>query len=1139
MPPKKKKSETLAINADVVHKLWTTLTIDDWLDVLRKFASDKDFKQKGKGDLWGRCLNHSHSEATSSFHIQPEKGYAKCFGCDMFETDPIRVVALAMGKAYADAFTYIVTTYSPPGLAASLVKDAQDYARRNEMKNHILTMLNRELVDAASSGRTLPEFAYAQPLVNYLESRKIDTGLLHTMPIGIVPPMGRLWARLGELEKSTGKRFHDEVQDYLKDVIPLGGVTKGACEGWMLFANHTTPGQIGLFRVRNHADKSIIVIREPKNDSAQLGFFGLGATKYATVIGRTDLAQSKTCVVVEGEFDALACLQEQVIRGDMRQVVVAASGNNNHNLDALESCAFEEVRILGDNDGGGDTFNRSHLKDTNLKARVFSWPSLLHGVKDLHDVWAAFGGDVLLNEVTKDENYLFPATWATELLAREIATYSPDDAGGRSRVAMNIGHLLKDRAEQSKYIDLAAKMLGVDVGELRKHLASVDSDEGFVTLLAEHLKREYLFLFQEPTRAGVVITAWHRRKNKITTFDLAKKNTIEAALQSDLGKLVDWVETHIGVLGRLKPRYDDTMDKLVEGKNLDVRYQEYLKLLITHAVPELVHDLPSRSSLKVVGQGIHYKETNSSNQREFYAVNGPCFLKGTVRNDGGMQWQQVEGPIDDNLYVEQNDKKWSWSKTFGSAEDINSAPPVNIQQTFQDAKKMLYTGWKFESHALECTYLAGMVMAVALGDVFDALPWIYVNAKYQTGKSTLLLNALSNTNKTSTINLLEASVGTDVFSEAGVRQRMNGSTLMLILDEFEVGYGDRMNALDKHQRQARDILSTMRGAQANQGATVTLGTVAGQSVEFHLRFAFAVAGITSTVVKADVSRFNFIYLDSSIGKNRGTTPQQEIYKVFSRAQIDQLRKNITMFALQNADRVRQEYVKVKEEFAASNFFDPRTETRLKEGLLPVITILKMAGVDYKKFVTEYTRVKADKLEEAGSPHEYDNVWQLILQTPGIQVPGEDYREQKFTIGQLLAVPETRGLVSLTNTGLYYIEDKDLLVVNWATATKSIFFSKSHLRGAEPKVMRGMLQDDKRVWPPLRVVSEGISGEIHMHMGLKKPENVCSVIPVSELIGTAARPRPNAINDEEEINKGPVDPLTEVGVESAAGIKDSF
>lgn len=1151
MAKKKQASGESALSQESINRLWTALTIDSWLDLLHRFHPDVKWKQKGRGDIWGKCPNPHHSkDNTASFHIQPEKGYAKCFGCDWFEADPVKLAATMMGRPYGDAFTYIITTYGITSLAPTLVQEAQDLARRYEIKNNILSIVNAELVQAAGAGRTDPQFEYAQPLVKWLEERKIDPTLLHTLPIGVVPPADRLWGRMDDLERIIKERRHDEIQTYLKEIIPASRTVTGNYEGWLVFANHITPGQIGQFRLRKPGTKDLIFVREPDNKHPRMGFFGLGAPAYASIIGNGEHPASKSVVVVEGEFDALAVLHEQVVRGDVRQIVVAAGGNNNHCLDPLLACGFEEALILGDRDLRGKEFAKSHLQATRMPSKMFDWPANMVGVKDLHDAWRLFGGDMLLDEVTNPDNWTRPHIWAIRDLTGDLSSYEPTDVAGRTRAALQTGRLLSHPAEQSDYISAAAKLIGCDESELRKHLASTDTDEGFITLLEEYIKKNYLILYKDNLKGGVTVTMWYRDRSKVTVFDTTKSATVAGAIKSDVGSIVQWVEGGIGTLGRLKAKVDPDTGRLEEGKNFDTRDQEYQKLLVNHAIPNLVRAAPLLTSLSGLGQGIHYKEgANTTGGRQFYVVNGRCFLQGVVRSDGGMFWKQVEGPATESFFVEDAALGWEWSRNFRSAEDVNNHPPVDLPKMFARAKKLLHLGWRFKEHDLETTYLAGLVFAAALGDIFTALPWIFVNAPYQTGKTNLLLNMLSNTNKSSDIHLLEASVGTDYFTEAGVRQQMNNATLMLILDEFEVGTDSRN--LKNKERAARNILDLMKGAQAGAGTRVLQGSVGGRAVKFHLRFAFAAAGINQLVERADMSRFNFVALDASQAKGLpgsplknnelapgeappldGSTPTQRILAQLSADDIDELRRNITMFCLQNAEKVRREYLEVCNEFQTGAFFHPGTEGRLKEGLLPVITILKMAGVDYKAFVAAYSKYKVEELAQNTHPTQHDDVWNTILQIARVTVPGDEYRGRVFSLGQLLARPDLRHLINETDTGVFYLEGPDLLVINWATFVHSNLARGTKLQGLQHGAAKAMLLNDRRVLSPKAVIASGASGLIHQLTGMKRPETMCSVIPVKDLIGTISTTASYAPTK-------PADPLAEAGMTNVAGIKDQF
>jgi hypothetical protein len=1053
MAPRKENTDKQAvITPEKLRQIWTAIKPDDWLNLLNQFKETHKFYFKGK-ELWGRCPYHNDPHA--SFHIRFEQGYAKCFGeCSKFEGDPIAFVAKVMEKPYGDAFTHIVTTYGVQGLGSSLVAEVQAMAHRQEVKQAILKILNAELVYAAGAGKAEPRMAYAQQLVQWLDSRKIDTGMLHKLPIGVVPTTDRLWELLNDYEKAEKKRIHTEVQHYFADIIPASPTAKGHYEGWIVFANHTTPSTVGSFRIRapgtEGGDKAILYVTEKHNDGP-MGFFGLGAGMYKLAIGNNESPLSKTAVVCEGEFTALAAMMPQ-LDGDLRQVVVAAGGNNNHCLDSLETLGFSEARILGDRDGGGNTFNNLHLSKTKLKSRVFQWPTTLSVGKDLHDIYMHLGGDAVMSAVTDAANFLYPQDWALGRLAAEKVSYSPDDKGGLAKLAMRVGRCLNDQTEKEVYVLGAATLLDIPEAQLRKHIASPDTEEGFVSMFCQAIEKEYNFMYHDPSAAGMKVVAWNRRNRKTTTFDLAKKNTIKAGLQIDLGPITAWIEDHVGVPTSLQGR-EDKKGNITEYP-MAYREREYEGYLLNQVIPTMCANLPTRRSLSPLGDGLHYKNGT------FYVVNGECFCRGEVQEDKTIRWVDIDGLREGNLFTDGASSAWRWSQFFTTADEINKAKPVDLPAVFPKVRDFFDAGWTFDNR-METTYLAAYIFCVALADTYSAMPWMFVNAQYQSGKSFLVLNALSNTSKSSNIHLLEHSYGTDAFSEAGIRRRMSNASLTLILDEFEVGHENDRH-LRKNQKAAKEILDGVRGAQAGGGATITIGSTTENAVTFHLRFPMVAAGIHTLSDAANVSRFNFVKL-ANIGKSgiRGGTPESEIHKKFSESDITEMRRAITMFALQNAERIRQSYAETCLEFADGQHFDPGAESRFKQQLMPVLNIIKMAGGDYKGFAAAYSKEKVKLFKTQYNTTEYDELWNTVLHTPGLRVPGEEFRDRTFTLAELLADVTKRNLINTTNTGVYWSSQDKTLVFAWHTMIGSIL-KGTPFSSRNANALKGLASTDSRV-----------------------------------------------------------------------------
>ena len=357
-----KRLERLDLSAKKLRSLWSKGTPEEWKTFLSIEAPSNKWIVKGRTVI-GLCP--FHQEDGASFTIFVDRGYAKCFGCYQYESDPLKVVARAISNGTRSlAFSRITERFGSSGFSKDYVEHLQEADLIREVKNTILQFSRRELIQALQNPDDL-KYAYVQPLVAYLQKR-IPLNLLHLFPIGVLPSEQALLTRLAEFAVGEEKRHLDNVA--LKAVEYLNKYFTDKFVGGLLLAYHLSPGVIGRFKIRIVGEKDFIVVADPFEHS--LGFFGLDC--YGDLVGQ---AIGSTAVLVEGEFDQLSLLARQA-EEVMDCLILGTSGAGGiKNLDALRELGVERAILLPDFDKGGEAWARAIIAQTKeLPLRVSAWP---------------------------------------------------------------------------------------------------------------------------------------------------------------------------------------------------------------------------------------------------------------------------------------------------------------------------------------------------------------------------------------------------------------------------------------------------------------------------------------------------------------------------------------------------------------------------------------------------------------------------------------------------------------------------------------------------------------------------------------------------------------------------------------------
>lgn len=153
--------------------------------------------------------------------------------------------------------------------------------------------------------------------------------------------------------------------------------------------------------------------------------------------------------------------------------------------------------------------------------------------------------------------------------------------------------------------------------------------------------------------------------------------------------------------------------------------------------------------------------------------------------------------------------------------------------------------------------LCGWIVASMIAPLLPIRPHIGLTGPSGSGKSTVLLDIVR---KCLGPSAVFADGGT---TEAGLRQRVRGSSVPVVLDEFE---GDTDASISRIE----GLTELLRVAHSSGGGRTYKGSTGGQSDSFDVAFCALVSAINFRFSNAaDISRFTILEM-----KKRGNSPEQ-------------------------------------------------------------------------------------------------------------------------------------------------------------------------------------------------------------------------------------------------------------------------
>jgi len=1009
-------------------EIWTAVDEETWVSTLAELQPTGRWSRKG-GHVTGCCP--WHADTNPSFVATPRKGVAKCFSCNKVVTDPVELLSRVMGQRHSYALSHIVETRW--GVRVNTKVTERFRLEQEDLFSKIALMsAMRKTLMAAITNIHEEEWEYAAPAVEMLIRRGIDLteANMRRMPLGIMPTkmhLSRFIADRGLFERAMAI-----AGDYFWFVDPN--------------AKHSFTGSLGFFYMNAPETVSAIKLRHPQHKdfmfiaqgiSETRGVFGLDLCASVISLDRATSSLDNKALLVEGEFDCLVCHQAE---GALPSIAWMGISGNGMDVDMsyLTASGFDQVAVVADNDKGGRGISARLLESIPSEVQIFKGSDALWGsCKDVDDLVQVGKYDALKAAINAPSSWMTRSDWVAEQLKRDVssaktltiadqekicATWlrcfpgtSETMSGYRARLyeVVSKAKLIEDSVAAAFFRD------GRESGEMLLQMRAA-IDRTIYPLYT--VKGHEMVCYSVATGRTFLLdfgTTPSKRLAAVKMHALPTGRSLEQWMQEEVG-IPNWFRNKVSNAdGEATP-----MDPVAFNKKLTEHADLALEILMAGSVPE-------QHNVKTAFGGTHYFGWDGDAMMRcaalseyIYVVNSGRAYAGAIRASS-VDWVEISIPVHNTVsFVSRNetggDLYEHWTENVNDIEDLRSSPSMSPKKLFKTLKKIIAAGWIFadggetspDVQDLESSYLAAMIMTTACVCLFPKRNQTFITAERSSGKSKFMTLC---SRRDPNFSLVEQGQYYEDFSVAGVSQSIRNRKPFLCVDEFEsTGHGSHDEARGRH---ARGLLEAMRNNYTGFGGAVR-GTPGGEAVVREFAAGVLLAGINPLSNDADITRFIFIALKHVDGMVE--SPEDRISKVVDLEEFPKIRRAITLFGAHYAPQILQSVAHIKEHQKTYSTGGIEHANRYSDLMLPIYSMLHLAGEDVAAFATRYAPLKARNFQTI-APENKGQLLRRIATTPiRQQLPDGVGR----TLAQLAANPDHHKILVSLGLGLYVVPGKE-------------------------------------------------------------------------------------------------------------------
>jgi hypothetical protein len=214
-----------------------------------------------------------------------------------------------------------------------------------------------------------------------------------------------------------------------------------------------------------------------------------------------------------------------------------------------------------------------------------------------------------------------------------------------------------------------------------------------------------------------------------------------------------------------------------------------------------------------------------------------------------------------------------------------------------------------------------------------------------------------------------------------------------------------------------------------------------------------------------------------------------------------LRRHITLGLLTRIPEVLRVSKEIVKEFDDGSLLPAGVEDRLKENVMPIATMLKLAGQDYKTFIAEICKLKMHQMDELGvTTGEAEQLWNQILHTPVPLTTVESNRGVASVAKMISHMPQNLEAEGM-DLGVYYLKKYHWLLVFWQKAIQGVLRYSTVLRGSQYSGRLKVMADThpKAVKMETLKASNFLKEEVWHRVGTRIQYDAISVLDLADMI----------------------------------------
>ena len=363
--------------------------IHNTVDIVSVIGDYTTLKSRGANDYWGCCP--FHGEKTPSFHVDSEKKFYHCFGCNV-SGDVIKFVMEMEKTGYVEAIELlakkngIAIKYKDGGVPSDYKRD--DTAEKNiELYERLASTFHYFLMETPQGKKAL----------DYITARGLTTETIQKFKLGYAPA-DRKWL----YQFLIGK-------NYTKELLAKSGLFSSKYPEFSFFSDRlmfpifNRKGQVVAFggRVIPPADES----QRKYLNSGDLPQFKKRETLFGFSFAKNSIREKKSIIFCEGNMDVIAYHQCGL---DYAVATLGTALTQDHIKMISGFVAEGTVYLSFDSDGAGQEATWKAIKlcrQNNLTVKVIR----LQGGKDPAEIMLKYGKNNLtaqVNSAILDSDYL-------------------------------------------------------------------------------------------------------------------------------------------------------------------------------------------------------------------------------------------------------------------------------------------------------------------------------------------------------------------------------------------------------------------------------------------------------------------------------------------------------------------------------------------------------------------------------------------------------------------------------------------------------------------------------------------------------------------------------------------------------------